>query len=126
SFDIADLDDAVADDELEIADVTAARLATALRNLSRRSVSEWNDKGLRVLHLAAGALEWEEGEGDRRRSPLVLVPVELTRENPRQPFRLVGTDEDWSANAALAVKLEQDFGISLPAFDDEGTLDAYL
>jgi hypothetical protein len=121
-----DLDDRVADDELVVVGASASKLSTSLRALERRSSAEWNDKGIRVLYLAVGALNWLDGPGEERRSPLVMVPVALERTNPREPFRLLGTDEDTVVNPALAVKLEQDFGIALPDFDDDTALATFL
>lgn len=54
--------------------VTAARLSAALRNLERRAAGEWIDTGIRVLCLTVGALEWLDGPGEDRRSPLLMIP----------------------------------------------------
>ena len=92
-------------DEL-LTDIARSRdLSTILRNLERRAAQEYLDKGLRVLYLAIGLLEWTDAAGDGWRSPLVLVPVTITRPNPRAPFRLSGTDDDPIVNPALTVKL---------------------
>ena len=55
-----------------------------------------------------------------------LVPVELRRESPREPYELRRVDEDVVINPALSVRLA-DFGIELPAIDqDDFDLDAVL
>ena len=92
------------------------RLEKILSNLARRSNAEFEDKALRVLHLAVGFLRWEDvARREQLRSPLVLVPVELRRESPRDPYRLyLATDEEIVINPALTVKLEKDVGLDIP------------
>ncbi|HXN58779.1 MAG TPA: DUF4011 domain-containing protein, partial [Candidatus Angelobacter sp.] len=97
------------------------RLLSALRNLERRATQEFMDKGLWVLYLGVGMLEWINVEGDERervQSPLLLVPVALHHENPQRPYQLHRADEDIAINPALAAKLEHDFGLTLPGVDD--------
>ncbi len=122
-----DLDDKVHDDEL-LTDASSAKLLSAkLHTLSRKATTEFLDKGIRVLYLALGTLEWREADGaDPQRSPLVLVPVALERESPRDPFRLAGTDEDAVLNPALAVKVDVEFGITLPEPEDLLDVDRVL
>jgi len=55
----------------------SAQLLGALRNLERRTTQEFMDKGLWVLYLGIGLLEWVNVEGDeheRVQSPLLHVP----------------------------------------------------
>ena len=99
-------------------------LLRALRWLERRAAQEFMDKGLWVLYLGVGILDWieqppETGQPENVSSPLVLIPVKLRRENARTPYQLFRADEDAAINPALAFKLQHDFGIVLPAFDDE-------
>jgi DNA polymerase III delta prime subunit len=92
------------------------RLQKVLENLARRSNGEFDDKALRVLHLAVGFLDWEEPtRKERIRSPLILVPMELKRASPRDPYRLfLATDEEIVINPALTVKLETDVQLEIP------------
>lgn len=92
------------------------RIKRILDNLARRSKGEFEDKALRILHLAVGFLTWEEPTRRQElRSPLVLVPVELKRESVREPYRLYfAEDEEIVINPALTLKLERDAGITVP------------
>jgi hypothetical protein len=93
-------------------------LLRTLRNLDRRASQEYMDKGLWILYLAVGMLRWTDPDTqEAARSPLLLVPVTLERENPREPYRLSRVDEDIVLNPALALKL-QEFGIQLSSPDD--------
>ncbi|MBI2705096.1 MAG: DUF3320 domain-containing protein [Actinobacteria bacterium] len=115
-------------DELLTDVASALVLSKRLRALERRASTEYMDKGLRVLYLGLGLLRWSGADGEWLESPVVMKPVTLHRASPRDPFRLLGTDDDTVVNPALAVKLETDFGLTLPDFDEAGdvatTLDA--
>jgi Protein of unknown function (DUF4011) len=102
-------------DELVTTAESRARLERTLETLARRSNGEFEDKALRVLHLAAGFLEWEDAaRREMTRSPLILVPVELKRDSPRDPYRLSFVrDEETVINPALTIKLETDAGLEL-------------
>src|SRR6185369_13752573 len=75
-------DSAVRDDKLVTSKATVRDLGNALRSLDRRSTQEFMDKGIWILYLAAGMLHWTDPDtGERAESPLVMIPVQLFREN---------------------------------------------
>ena len=111
-------------------DCTPVDLQRRLRNLMRRTSEFREEQGLSVLYLSLGLLEWVDTDGRVLASPLLLLPCELERASPRSPFTLRCADDDLVANATLAAKLRNDFGIELPELDlDTATpgecLDAY-
>ena len=105
-------------------------LRSVLRNLERRSRSDFEERGVRILHLVFGILEWQEAEqSESIRSPLLLVPVEIKRKTVLDPYEILPTDEDIVINPALDVRLRNDFRIDLPALPEdweETSLDEYL
>lgn len=102
----------------ELRTATGGRdLAGALRNLLRRSQSEYLDRGLHILYLAIGRLEWTDETGSSNSSPLLLVPVELMSNGPRQLPYLQSAEDDAVLNPALALKLTE-FDIVLPTLKD--------
>jgi very-short-patch-repair endonuclease len=107
------------DTELVIADKTAKQIDNALRQLERKSNQDFVDKGLWVLYLGLGMLNWTEAPNydETAAAPLVLVPVTIARDSLREPFRLRRTDDDPVINPALTVKLEADFDLRLPNLD---------
>lgn len=108
--------------------VDARSLTRTLQNLDRRANQEYMDKGLWILYLAAGLLRWIDPDTkDEVRSPLLLIPISLHRENPREPYRLTRGEEDIVVNPALALKLGE-FGIELPVPEDpdEPQLEPFL
>lgn len=110
-------------DELRTSKATSHELQSALRTLDRRATQEFMDKGIWILHLAVGILRWIDPDtGEQAESPVVLVPVELHRESPREPYRLRRVDEDVVQNPALALKLAE-YGVEIPPVADEEELD---
>lgn len=117
--DTDDADPAPSDGELVTQKRSAQELHRALRILDRRTSEEFMDKGLWVLYLGFGMLHWTDPEHEESaESPLLLIPVTLERESPRDPYTLRSVDEDTVVNPALAVKLETDFGIGLPRLEE--------
>ena len=90
-----------------------------------RKEREWlEEQGLNILFLAVGFLEWIDEEREPIKSPLLLLPCDLQRESPRDPFVLSREDDDATANATLHHKLRE-LGLELPELNHE-TYDAYL
>jgi very-short-patch-repair endonuclease len=105
------------------------RLLQTLTNLHRRARADFRERGLHILHLACGILEWRDEENENFRSPLLLVPAALERKSLRDPFALRPTEDDPWLNPALAarLKLDFDFRLPLPPADwEEDSFAAYL
>jgi very-short-patch-repair endonuclease len=100
--------------EVVCGDLPRRQLLRVLTNLIRRSQAEYQERGLHILHVAFGVLEWRDQENEPLRSPLVLVPAELQRTSMLEPFRLQPLDEDLIVNPALVARLRQDFDFELP------------
>src|SRR3990170_2317574 len=64
-------------------------LERILKRLSRRSLSDYRERGVRILHAALGMLVWKEiGTNEEIRAPLLVVPIELLRESILEPFAI--------------------------------------
>lgn len=106
-------------DEVVCGQLEPKTLEKILKNLYRRAREEYEERGVRVLHLAFGMLNWKENENSEIiMSPLVLCPVELVRETARDPFELHLAEEELILNPALQVKLKKDFNTSLPSIPE--------
>ena len=103
-------------------DCEPADLQRRLRNLRNRD-REWEEEqGINVLFLALGFLNWIDADGEPARSPLVLVPCDLERDSPRDPYRLLREDDDPLSNPTLRHQLSL-LGVELPDFDVESDHD---
>jgi very-short-patch-repair endonuclease len=116
-----DLDDAGAPAERHIdnklqTSLVSENLQKRLLSLHRDAQALIEEQGVNVLYLALGRLTWVETnrDGTERHAPLVLIPVELTRQTARQKFTIKWSLDEIEGNLSLAAKLKQDFGIELP------------
>ena len=100
---------------LATAETRWKELGKTLASLTARAKLDLEERGVRILYLAFGMLRWQEADTrETIRSPLLMVPVELSRESRTEPFELMPCDEDTVLNPVLAVKLQRDFKITLP------------
>lgn len=97
-------------------------LERVLKNLQRRSLLDYRERGVRILYAAFGLLKWiDEETKEEVHSPLVLVPLELIRESVRNPFTISvpPVEEEAVVNPALQVKLKNTFKIDLPPIPED-------
>jgi hypothetical protein len=102
--------------------VSRADLVRTLKNLNRRSLADYRERGVRILQAHFGMLVWKDKEtSEEVRSPLVLVPIELTRRSFREPFAISvpPVEEEAVLNPALQVRLKGDFKIDLPPLPED-------
>jgi hypothetical protein len=117
-------------DELVTTETERDRLVHVLTSLYRRALSDFRERGLHILFLALGVLQWRDADDEPASSPVLLLPVELRRHVLRDPFVLHPIDgEEPLVNPALVARLRQDFDFRLPdapADWDEAKPGAYL
>lgn len=100
-----------------------AKLSSRLLRLMREANSIQRERGINVLHLALGFLEWYESPTSDKpmTSPLVLLPVTLKRVTPKaSSFKLTLNDVELSTNGALRRRLSDDFRLELPEMNHNG------
>jgi len=105
-------------------------LEKALRRVEQMARASLEERGVNTLYLALGLLEWRpQVASDVQLAPLLMVPVELTRENRLKPFVLTPFDEDAEINPTLVYMLRRDFEFAAPELDADPTeesLDSYF
>ena len=96
-------------------------LARRLLRLARDARTAEEEQGLNILFLALGFLRWKEASGSDvfREAPLVLLPVELVRNERTSTFDIRAREDDIRTNLPLQERLRQDFNIALPEIDEE-------
>ncbi|MFW5453935.1 DUF3320 domain-containing protein [Thioalkalivibrio sulfidiphilus] len=104
------------------------RLDARLIKMESEAHTLLQEQGIDVLYLALGFLEWYEDPNAQtpRFAPLVLVPVELSRESVKSRYRVTYTGSDLGPNLNLGAKLKGEFRLQLPDFEDEFDFSAYL
>lgn len=101
------------------------RALKALRKRGRTSIEE---NGVNILYLAFGFMNWREREEDTAtlRAPLLLVPISIESETLLSPLRICVMDDEITVNPTFSFKLQNEFGVKLPAFDEEAGIEAYF
>ena len=91
-----------------------------LLNIRNKAKTAIDEQGVNILYVAFGFLDWTESESSNQHllSPIVLVPVTLMVESITSPFKLSLYEDDVVINPTLSFKLENDYGINLPSFED--------
>ena len=111
-------------DEIIKGDVETSKpvgeLQKTLKVLRYRANTSIEEQGINILFLAFGLLKWSEREDSEQTlsSPIVLVPVKLTIESLTSPYKLEPHEDEIVVNPTLRHKLDNDFGIKLPEFDE--------
>ena len=102
------------------------------RQLQRRLLNTYytarthiQERGVNILYLAIGMLEWYESESSeiKRKSPLLLIPVELSRSDVQSKFKINYTGDEVGTNLSLIAKMKMEFGIEFPTLKDSEDID---
>jgi len=106
------------------------KLQKRLLGMAREAKTLEEEQGVNALYLAIGFLRWFEDDKSQvpRQAPLLLVPVDLKRNDLTSLYELVARPEDIVTNEPLKHRLNDDFGIRLPAVpeDEEWTPSSYF
>ncbi|BAZ15351.1 hypothetical protein NIES4071_72230 [Calothrix sp. NIES-4071] len=109
--------EAISDTELGIEeDIDLGFARDNFKKLRKDTNSILKEKGVNSLFIALGILTWYSDKDKSKEpitSPIFLLPVELEKTPRKNEYKLNATDEQLFLNPALALKLEQDRGITL-------------
>ncbi len=96
-------------------------LAKKLLKIARDARTAEEEQGVNILYLALGFVTWFEDEKSdvRREAPLVLLPVELVRNQRTSTYDLRMRPDDLMTNLPLQQRWQDDFGLVLPDLEIE-------
>lgn len=133
-------DSDAADDGIRLADVgepgfgperyTDAQLETRmgpdalqkrLLKIAREAQTAEEESGVNILYLALGFLTWFEDKASpiEREAPLILLPVQLTRNQRTSTYEVRLRDDDIVTNLPLQQRLKADFGLVMPELETD-------
>lgn len=94
-------------------------LQKRLLKIAREAKTAEEEQGVNILYIALGFMTWFEDSSSnvKREAPLVLVPVELKRNERTSTYDVQIRGDDLVTNLPLARRLKDDFGIELPDVD---------
>jgi very-short-patch-repair endonuclease/DNA polymerase III delta prime subunit len=95
------------------------RLQRSLLKLYYDARTAYEERGVNVLYLALGFLEWRDAPNSdqARHAPLLLMPVNLERGSAHERFRLAYAEDEIITNLTLREKLKE-FALQLPEIED--------
>ncbi len=86
--------------------------------------------GINTLYTCFGFLEWTARDDSNKRmlAPLVLQQVDLEKKKGRGRYRYILTkaDDESTVNLALEYRLKHEYGLQLPAYRAEDSVESYL
>ena len=90
-----------------------------LKHLHRSARTSMEENGANTLFLALGFLEWYENERseNKRYAPIVMIPVDIVRNNKTRGYILRSRQEEAQINITLIEYLKQDHGIVIDGLD---------
>ena len=96
-------------------------LGTRLNRLSLNAKTSLNEQGVNILYIAFGLLRWYESfDSDvALLSPLLLVPVNLSRRGPDAPWCVSLYEEEIVPNRCLQEMLRTSFKVELPSVPED-------
>lgn len=99
-----------------------------LKSLREKAKTALEEQGVNILYLSFGFLKWTESQESDYwfNSPILLVPASLTIESIASPYILSIHEDEIVINPTLSYKLENDFGITLPKYNEGDDLRTVL
>ncbi len=95
-------------------------LDSQLLKINTNAINYLQEQGMDALYLAVGFLTWFEDINSfkPRHAPLILIPVELFRCEAGDNYQVRYTGAQWGTNFTLLTKLQNEFGLTLPSFEE--------
>lgn len=115
-----EFDEARYSDQFLETPLTNDKLQKRVLKLSRDARTAEEEQGVNILYLALGFLTWFEDRNSSvaREAPLILLPVELVRNERTSTYDIKCREDDIVTNLPLQERLKSDFGINLPEIDE--------
>lgn len=106
---------------------SATNPITAVKNIDKKARSFIEETGVNVAYMAFGFIQWKESGSSNFEfsAPILLVPIQLERASATEPYYIKTTEDDIIVNPTFSYKMDAEYGVKLPAYNDEG-LPAYL
>lgn len=100
----------------------------ALRYIGKRAKTAIEETGVNIAYIAFGFMRWTESEDSKQilQAPILLAPITIENESPVEPYYIRVIDDETIVNPTFAFKLQNEYGIKLPEFDEDEGIEAYF
>lgn len=98
-----------------------------IKNIGKKAKTAIEETGVNIAYMAFGFINWEEDDNSNynMHAPVLLVPIAIENESSITPINIKVVDDDIIVNPTFSFKLQTDYGINLPDYEDEG-IELYL
>ncbi len=98
---------------------------TAVKNIDKKAREFIEETGVNVAYMAFGFIHWKESDSSSCdfRAPILLVPIQLEQASSVEPYFIKSAEDDIIVNPTFAYKLDAEYGVKLPEYNDEGLAD---
>ncbi len=99
-----------------------------LKAIGKKARSAMEETGVNIAYLAFGFIHWRENENSptTMRAPILLAPVSIENESPVEPCYIRVTDDEVIVNPTFSFKLQNEYGVKLPEFDEDEGIEGYF
>ena len=100
---------------------------TAVKNIDKKAREFMEETGVNVAYMVFGFIHWKESDFSSfvYRAPVLLVPIQLEQASAVEPYFVKSTEDDVIVNPTFSYKIDAEYGVKLPEYNDEG-LSVYL
>lgn len=100
----------------------------AVKNIEKRNRSAIEETGVNIAYIAVGFIHWTESDNSQitMSAPVLLAPVSIEAGSSVEPCKLRIIDDDILINPTFSYKLQAEYGIKLPEYDEDTDVDVYL
>ena len=98
-----------------------------VKRIGKKAKEFIDETGVNVAYMVFGFIHWKESESSKYEfsAPVLLVPIQFKQASALEPCYIEPSDDDIVVNPTFSHKIEMEYGVRLPSYDDEG-LNDYL
>ncbi len=100
---------------------------SAVKRIDKKVKEFIEETGVNVAYMVFGFIHWKESPSSNYffRAPILLVPIQLKQASAVDPYFIKSAEDNIIVNPTFSYKMEAEYGVKLPEYNDEG-LAAYL
>lgn len=107
---------------------TFGKPVAAARKIMKTSNEIMKETGINVAYIAFGFIHWKDTNyaDTVRYAPILLIPIQITNKSLTDPYIISVLDDEILINETFSLKLNNEYGITLPEYKNGTTLEEYF
>ena len=100
----------------------------ALKSIGRKARTAIEETGVNIAYIAFGFIHWTESDDSQieMRAPILLAPIAIENQSAVEPYYVKVLDDDIIVNPTFTYKLQNEYGIKFPEYDEDDGIEKYL